>query len=390
MYVADGTEAVLTRYYIGGCYELDVTGGTTVERLYLDGDAYSAPMVMVREDDSGWELLNIGRDHLGSVTHFATYDGALIAEYSYDAWGRLRDPETQEIWSPGEEPELLLGRGFTGHEHLPWFGLVNMNARLYDPALGRFLSPDPYIQLPDFTQNFNRYSYCLNNPLIFADESGEFFVLDSFIAGLFIGGLDKAVQMAKNDLKIWGGLFTSDPNKSVMGRVWEVVSRFIWQPLQTIGGFLTAHACNSWCLAGGVESVDYLYGATVVSTVNDGWGAVTQGNFIVGDSDLKADPSNDLFQHEYGHYIQSQDYGYLYYAKFGVPSLFSKGSHRDHPVEQDANIRSLKYYYQKGLYDSFWDKDSNVQKIIGYDTDLDFNDSSNQEALQKYYKVELV
>lgn len=99
-----------------------------------------------------------------------------------------------------------------------------------------------HIQLPDFTQNFNRYSYCLNNPLIFADESREFFVLDSFIAGLFIGGWDKAVQMAKNDLKIWGGLFTSDPNKSVMGRVWEVVSRFIWQPLQTIGGFLTAHA----------------------------------------------------------------------------------------------------------------------------------------------------
>lgn len=144
---------------------------------------------------------------------------------------------------------------------------------------------------------------------------------------------------------------------------------------------------NSWCLAGGVESVDYLYGATVVSTVNDGWGAVTQGNFIVGDSDLKADPSNDLFQHEYGHYIQSQDYGYLYYAKFGVPSLFSKGSHRDHPVEQDANIRSLKYYYQKGLYDSFWDKDSNVQKINGYDTDLDFNDSSNQEALQNIIKL---
>lgn len=82
----------------------------------------------------------------------------------------------------------------------------------------------------------------MNNPLIFADESREFFVLDSFIAGLFIGGWDKAVQMAKNDLKIWGGLFTSDPNKSVMGRVWEVVSRFIWQPLQTIGGFLTAHA----------------------------------------------------------------------------------------------------------------------------------------------------
>ena len=74
MYVADGTEAVLTRYYIGGRYELDMADGTTEERLYLDGDAYSAPMVMVRESGSGWKLLNIGRDHLGSVTHLATYD----------------------------------------------------------------------------------------------------------------------------------------------------------------------------------------------------------------------------------------------------------------------------------------------------------------------------
>ena len=48
-----------------------------------------------------------------------------------------------------------------------------MNARLYDPALGRFLSPDPYVQMPDFTQNFNRYSYCLNNPLRYVDKDGE-------------------------------------------------------------------------------------------------------------------------------------------------------------------------------------------------------------------------
>lgn len=41
------------------------------------------------------------------------------------------------------------------------FGLINMNARLYDPLLGRFLCPDPYVQIPDFMQSFNRYSYCM-------------------------------------------------------------------------------------------------------------------------------------------------------------------------------------------------------------------------------------
>lgn len=203
MYVADGTEAVLTRYYIGGRYELDMADGTTVERLYLDGDAYSAPMVMVRESGSGWKLLNIGRDHLGSVTHLATYDGTLVAEYSYDAWGRLRDPETQEIYGSGEESELLLGRGFTGHEHLPWFGLVNMNARLYDPALGRFLSPDPYIQLPDFTQNFNRYSYGLNNPLVCVDENGEWIHI---AVGAIVGAVMNLVANWDSIDNFWEGL----------------------------------------------------------------------------------------------------------------------------------------------------------------------------------------
>ena len=76
-------------------------------------------------------------------------------------------------------------RGYTGHEHLPEFALINMNARLYDPVLGRFLSPDPFVQAPDLSQSFNRYSYCLNNPLLFIDEDGEFW---NFIIGAIIGG----------------------------------------------------------------------------------------------------------------------------------------------------------------------------------------------------------
>ena len=186
MYVADGTAQVLSRYYIGGRYEYDLTAAGNRERLYLGGDAYSAPMVYQRENGGSWTAYNIGRDYLGSVTHVATVDGTLLAEYSYDPWGRLRNPETLEICTAGSEPELFFGRGFTGHEHLTWFGLVNMNARLYDPLLGRFLSPDPYVQAPDFSQNFNRYSYALNNPLRYTDESGEFWL---YVIGAAIGGI---------------------------------------------------------------------------------------------------------------------------------------------------------------------------------------------------------
>ena len=81
-----------------------------------------------------------------------------------------------------------------------------MNARLYDPALGRFLSPDPYVQAPDFTQNFNRYSYCLNNPLRYVDKNGEFFLgtILTFVGDLlktaFIdGGLDPTSKNARQN-----------------------------------------------------------------------------------------------------------------------------------------------------------------------------------------------
>lgn len=45
-------------------------------------------------------------------------------------------------------------------------------ARVYDAKLGRFLSADPAIQDPDNLQCYNRYSYCANNPLVFADPTG--------------------------------------------------------------------------------------------------------------------------------------------------------------------------------------------------------------------------
>ncbi|MCR4872209.1 MAG: hypothetical protein K5885_01570 [Bacteroidales bacterium] len=58
---------------------------------------------------------------------------------------------------------------FTGHEHYAGLKVINMNGRLYDPVIARFFSPDNFVQLPDFTQSYNRYSYCLNNLLQYTD-----------------------------------------------------------------------------------------------------------------------------------------------------------------------------------------------------------------------------
>ncbi|WP_080734831.1 RHS repeat domain-containing protein [Porphyromonas gulae] len=135
--------------------------------------------VYVRVNFGQWKLHYIYRDYQGSVTDITDAAGTVVHRMRYSPWGKLLHtdgtPYTRsEELSTDYDRLLLLGRGYTGHEYLPWFGLVNMNARLYDPAIGRFLSPDPYVQMPDFSQNFNRYSYCLNNPLKFTDPSGEF------------------------------------------------------------------------------------------------------------------------------------------------------------------------------------------------------------------------
>ncbi|MBU0486399.1 MAG: hypothetical protein KKD31_00435, partial [Bacteroidetes bacterium] len=85
------------------------------------------------------------------------------------AWGRRRNPET---WSYYGLPELAItNRGYTGHEHLDAFHLINANARLYDPVCARFLSPDNYVQSPANSTGFNRYAYCMNNPVVNVDPS---------------------------------------------------------------------------------------------------------------------------------------------------------------------------------------------------------------------------
>jgi len=92
-----------------------------------------------------------------------------------EGYAFMRNASTLQPYAHNAQPTLLLRRGYTGHEHLPEFGLINMNARLYDPITGRMLSPDPYIMDPAYSQDYNRYTYVRNNPLIYTDPSGESF-----------------------------------------------------------------------------------------------------------------------------------------------------------------------------------------------------------------------
>ncbi len=118
-------------------------------------------------------------DHLGSIVARADAKGVITEHYSYDAWGRRRDPTTgTPLAKLKSKPNWFQygfsDRGYTGHETLDALGLIHMNGRIYDPAIGRFLSPDPFVRNAFNLQAHNRYTYVNNNPLVNIDPSGFF------------------------------------------------------------------------------------------------------------------------------------------------------------------------------------------------------------------------
>jgi RHS repeat-associated protein len=135
-------------------------------------------------------------DHLGSVTAMSDEEGRVVSDalggpnatvFGYDPWGARRKPDGEAASAASFTPQVG-HREFTGQETIPSVGLVNMNGRVYDPALGRFLSPDPNIQRPSDLQSYNRYSYVENNPLKYTDPTGYFWGLhNNFSTWLEVG-----------------------------------------------------------------------------------------------------------------------------------------------------------------------------------------------------------
>lgn len=158
---------IKTKYYSPG-YEKEITASGVREIHYLQGP-YGLVAVLIKHG-ADTTLYYTETDHLGSIIGLLNSNGTYAEQYSFDAWGRRRNPAN---WTYNNVPApSILDRGFTGHEHVDIFGLINMNGRMYDPILGRFLGVDPIIQSMDNSQSFNGYSYCLNNPLIYTDPSG--------------------------------------------------------------------------------------------------------------------------------------------------------------------------------------------------------------------------
>ena len=179
-YMTETVDSVTrSKTYIGNCEFVQSATEGNHALTYLYGP--SGIFAVVKKVGNNETIRYVHTDHLGSWNVITDRYGRLVQEYGFDAWGNLRNANG----STANLIEPIYDRGFTGHEHHYDFGLINMNGRMYDPYTSMFLSPDNYIQAPDNSQSFNRYAYCLNNPLKYTDPSGEFWHI---IAGAALGG----------------------------------------------------------------------------------------------------------------------------------------------------------------------------------------------------------
>lgn len=160
-------QSVRTKYFSPG-YEKDSTS-SGVKQIHYIRSPYGLEAVLIKQGQNVTTYF-AETDYLGSIIGLMNPGGSYAEQFSFDAWGRRRNPTN---WTYANVPAPnLIERGYTGHEHLDKFGLINMNGRMYDPVLGRFLSVDPIVQSPDNSQSLNGYSYCVNNPLKFTDANG--------------------------------------------------------------------------------------------------------------------------------------------------------------------------------------------------------------------------
>ena len=178
-----------TTYFISKDSELEIKPSSTRYIDYIYAEGRIVALHVHNTTANADSLYYVQTDLLGSWDRIVNGNRQVVQRSHFDPWGNRMSAAN---WTqPLDGTNLAFRRGFTGHEHYDRFGIINMNARLYDPALARFFSPDPQVQAPFSTQGYNRYSYCGNNPVMYVDEDGESIsgIVFSILAGAYLGGI---------------------------------------------------------------------------------------------------------------------------------------------------------------------------------------------------------
>ena len=213
-------------------YERKIKGGNTMDIYYIHaGDELIA--IAVKTNGGSPVYYYTYTDYLGSIQHITNSNGSQTisgTQQNYDAWGRRRT--TAFGYAGLVVPPDWLIRGYTGHEQLWQFNLINMNGRIYDPVLARMHSPDNEVSMPGSTQGYNRYSYAHNNPLKYTDPDGNVPILAPIMIGAAVGILTNGINNAIHHRNFFDGAGKA----ATFGAIGGLVSAGIGTVAQVVAG----------------------------------------------------------------------------------------------------------------------------------------------------------
>ena len=213
-----------TTVYVGELLEKVTKDGVTSWKHYVEAPTGTAAVYLRRSDGTA-STYYLTHDHLGSTDKVLDASGGIVTvAESFTALGARRGANWQGTPTPAELAAIASTTrdGFTGHVMLDNVGLVHMQGRVYDPAIGRFLSVDPVVRDVAAPQSWNGYGYvegrvlsatdptgyeaCIPNQAADEDPIVSFAKTTSWFGGNQIGGNAPGfVQLWQRDLPDIGG-----------------------------------------------------------------------------------------------------------------------------------------------------------------------------------------
>ena len=220
---ADGKEVRRRRRaYRVGAFEEALPDASSpwasVERTSLAGGAVLHVRATRRDGSVETTVRHLHSDQTGSPAAATGAKGGTLRRTAHDPYGARRAPDWTGTLDEAGLDALLADEdlggavGFGGHEQLDRVGLVDMAGRLYDPTLGRFLAPDPYVADIASSQDWNAYAYVGGRPASRTDPTGRIWAgpMCNLRGVICMQGDDAGGASSAAPARGWGALFGVD------------------------------------------------------------------------------------------------------------------------------------------------------------------------------------